>query len=191
MKFIVFSVALVLTAGTALASMGSGSGGGGGGSAGANANAPQNSPLALKCKKGKVAKKNKAGKLVCVDLEGSDLPDGDLYHQGWVLAKAGEFDWAIQVLSAVKNQNQADVQTMLGYSNRKSGKTDLGLSYYYKALSLNPNYAPAHEYLGEGYVSLHLMDSAKKQLEELQRICGGTSCEEYKDLSEAIGQGGT
>jgi hypothetical protein len=50
---------------------------------------------------------------------------------------------------------------------------------------MNPNYAEAREYLGEGYVTMGKIDLAKEQLGEIKRICG-TSCEEYADLNEAI-----
>jgi tetratricopeptide (TPR) repeat protein len=140
------------------------------------------------CKTGEVVKMvTKNGKTIptCVQVTGSLLDDGDLYHQGWVLAKAGEYEWAIQVLSSVKNQNDPDVLNMLGYSNRKAGRLELGISYYDKALAMKPDFARAREYLGEGYVAAGKVDLAKNQLGEIQKICG-TTCEEYKDLSKVI-----
>lgn len=153
--------------------------------------AADNSPLAVHCKKGEVVKtitKNGAATKTCVKIQGSLVPDDDLYHQGYVLAKAGEYDWAIEVLSSVQNPDNADVLNMLGYSNRKAGRLELGISYYAKALQLKPDFTLAREYLGEGYVAAGKIDLAKVQLEEIKKICG-TGCEEYKDLSEAIDKG--
>jgi tetratricopeptide (TPR) repeat protein len=73
----------------------------------------------------------------------------------------------------------------LGYTNRKLGHFPEGIAYYKKALEVDPNYAEAREYLGEGYVTIGKLDLAKEQLAEIRRICG-TSCEEYADLNEAI-----
>jgi tetratricopeptide (TPR) repeat protein len=173
--------ALLLSSSLAFAA---GSSGTGNGNTPTATPAPKNSPLALRCKKGEVVKTVKSKK-TCVKIHGSLVPDDDLYHQGYVLAKAGEYDWAIEVLSSVKNQNNPDVLNMLGYSNRKAGRTDLGISFYAKALELRPDFTLAREYLGEGYVAAGKIDLAKAQLEEIKKICG-TTCEEYKDLSEAI-----
>ncbi len=154
--------------------------------------AAKNSPLALHCKKGEVVKTMKShgkSKKMCVKVHGSLVPDDDLYHQGYVLAKAGEYDWAIEVLSSVQNQDNPDVLNMLGYSNRKAGRTELGISYYAKALELKPDFTLAREYLGEGYVAAGKIDLAKAQLDEIKKICG-TTCAEYKDLSEAIDKSG-
>ena len=141
-------------------------------------------PMMAHCKKGEVAMK-KHGKMKCVMAKAELVPDTELYTQGWQLAKAGEYDWAIEVLSAVKDQNNPDVLNMLGYSNRKAGRIELGISYYDKALTLKPDFVRAREYLGEGYVAAGKLDLAKVQLGEIQKICG-TTCEEYKDLSKVI-----
>lgn len=140
--------------------------------------------LMAHCKKGQVALK-KHGKMKCGTAKAELVPDTELYTQGWQLAKAGEYDWAIEVLSAVKDQNNPDVLNMLGYSNRKAGRIELGISYYDQALKLKPDFVRAREYLGEGYVAAGKLDLAKVQLGEIQKICG-TNCEEYQDLSKVI-----
>ncbi|MBG1231024.1 hypothetical protein F8B91_01590 [Aestuariivirga litoralis] len=145
----------------------------------------------MKCKPGQVAKvvmKMGKKKTICVKVMGSNLDDRDLYHQGWVLAKAGEYDWAIEVLSSIKNQNNADVLTMLGYSNRKAGRFEVGFAYYDQALALDPKFIRAREYLGEGLVAQGKIDLAKVQLDEIRKI-SGTGSEEYKDLAKAIDTG--
>lgn len=143
------------------------------------------------CKKGEVVKMvTKYGKQVptCVKISSGILPDDDLYVQGRELAKAGEYDWALEVLAAIKDQNQPRVLNYTGYANRKAGRLDIGIGYYQKALTIDPNYVLAREYLGEGYVKAGKVDLAKQQLAEIEKRCGMT-CEEYKDLSEAISTG--
>jgi len=41
------------------------------------------------------------------------------------------------------------------------------------------------EYLGEAYVIKGRLDLAREQLQRIESICGST-CEEYRDLAEAI-----
>jgi tetratricopeptide (TPR) repeat protein len=146
------------------------------------------SPATLKCKKGQVVKeivKNGTKKKICVKATSGVLPDEDLYQQGRLLAKQGQYDWALQVLAVIQNQNDPRVLNYQGYSNRKAGRLELGIGYYRKALAINPNFVLAREYLGEGYVAAGRTDLAKAQLAEIEKRCG-TTCEEYKDLSEVI-----
>ncbi|HUR43368.1 MAG TPA: tetratricopeptide repeat protein [Aestuariivirga sp.] len=146
------------------------------------------SPTTLKCKKGDVVKeivKNGTKKKICVKATSGVLPDEELYQQGRLLAKQGQYDWALQVFGIIQNQNDPRVLNYQGYSNRKAGRLELGISYYRKALAINPNFVLAREYLGEGYVAAGRTDLAKAQLAEIEKRCG-TTCEEYKDLSEAI-----
>jgi tetratricopeptide (TPR) repeat protein len=134
------------------------------------------------CKKGWVwdASKDK-----CVRKNAQVFPDSELIKQAWALAHKGEFEAGRELFETVADQNKPEVLNGLGYTNRKLGNFDVGIAYYKKALALDPNYAEAREYLGEGYVTMGKLDLAKEQLVEIRRICG-TSCEEYADLNEAI-----
>lgn len=193
----ILAVALTIAAPSAFAQGGGGGGGGGGGSnssgssagGGYSSNGPATSPKQLRCKTGEVVKTvqhtGKPDTKECAKVTGANLSNPELYQQGWLLAKTGEYDWAITVLSAVSDKNDPDVLNMLGYSNRKAGRLELGISFYAKALEQRPNFVRAREYLGEGLVAAGRVDQAKLQLEEISRICG-TRCEEYEDLQKAI-----
>lgn len=150
--------------------------------------APAVSPTQLICKTGEVVKTVKVkGKMTkkCVKATAGIISDEDLYQQGRLLAKQGEYDWAITVLNAATDQNDANVLNYLGYANRKAGRLDIALGYYNKALAINPDFILAREYLGEGYVAAGKIDLAKAQLAEIARI-GGVGSEEYIDLAKAI-----
>jgi len=147
---------------------------GDGGSGGANP--------ASSCKKGEVWDKKKKH---CVKASSGVIPDEDLYEQGRALAQSGHYDWALQVLAAVSNQNDPRVLNYTGYSYRKSGRFEIGMEYYKKALAINPDFVLAREYLGEGYVATGHVDLAKLQLNEIEKRCG-TACEEYGELAEHI-----
>ena len=159
-------------------------GGGGGGSTGGGTGSGKggDSPSAKDCKRGEVWDKKKQK---CLKAESGVLPDAELYEQGRALAKEGNYDWALQVLAAIKNQDDPHVLNYIGYSNRKAGRLEIGITFYRKALAIDPNFVLAREYLGEGYVAAGRIDLAKAELAEIAQRCGAT-CEEYKDLSEAI-----
>ncbi len=151
------------------------------------------SPKKLKCKKGEVVKKvtkNGVTKDTCVKATAQILPDEDLYQQGRLLAKEGEYDWALTVLAVIQNQNDPRVLNYTGYSHRKAGRLDTGIMYYTKALAIDPNFVLAREYLGEGYVAAGQIANAKIQLNEIANRCG-INCEEYQDLKKAIDTGTT
>ena len=140
------------------------------------------SPVTHNCKTGQVW--NNA-RQKCVKAQSGVLPDEELYQQGRALAKEGHYDWALEVLAVIQNQEDPRVLNYTGYSHRKAGRLDIGISYYQKALALNPNFNLAREYLGEGYVAAGRVDLAQAQLSEIAQRCG-TTCEEYQDLAEAI-----
>jgi tetratricopeptide (TPR) repeat protein len=95
---------------------------------------------------------------------------------------------AIDILKQLiaANPSDADALNLMGFSLRKSGDEDRALGFYLKALKVNPNHRGVNEYLGELYVETGQIEKAKERLEALKRICGGTTCEEYEDLAEAI-----
>ena len=178
--------ALIALAAPAFAAGGSdgssgGSSGGGSGS-GTSSGGGNASPTTKGCKSGQVwNKKTKK----CVKAQSGILPDEELYQQGRALAKEARYDWAIEVLSTIQNQEDPRVLNYLGYSNRKAGRLDIGITYYSKALAIDPNFNLAREYLGEGYLAAGRVDLAMNQLAEIAKSCG-LDCEEYKELNAAI-----
>jgi tetratricopeptide (TPR) repeat protein len=85
----------------------------------------------------------------------------------------------------VSNENDPVVLTYLGYSHRKLGDIDLGISLYKKALDIDPENVDTREYLGEGYVSKGELDLAWLELSEIEKRCG-TTCEEYRALEKVL-----
>ncbi|WP_373506138.1 tetratricopeptide repeat protein [Aestuariivirga sp.] len=170
MKFMAVALACMI-AGTGAAMAAGGDGGG-----------SDASPTNNQCKKGEVWDKKKKK---CMKAKSSVIPDEDLYQQGRALAKLGQYDWAIEVLAVVQNKNDPRVLNYMGYSHRKAGRLDIGITYYQQALAIDPNFNLAREYLGEGYLAAGRSDLAKAQLAAIEKSCG-TTCEEYQDLAKAI-----
>ena len=112
--------------------------------------------------------------------------DRTLVEQGRQLAVTGHYAQAIDVLNAVKSKRNALALTYLGYSYRKSGQFDRGMALYQQALAIAPNSTVTREYLGEGYAEAGRVDLARLELAKVEKLCGNTRCEEYRDLAEAI-----
>jgi Flp pilus assembly protein TadD len=97
-------------------------------------------------------------------------------------AAVGHLTKAVQ-----EDPNNADAQSMLGYSYRKLGTFDKSMEHYQRALKIDANHRSAQEYLGELYLDMNQLDNAEKQLTALKKACPFFGkCEEYEDLKAAI-----
>lgn len=112
---------------------------------------------------------------------------GASYEKGKALIVAKDWTGAITALEEADRlqPRNADVQNLLGYSNRKLGNLDKALVHYASALQIDPKHVGAHEYLGETYLMLNNPAKAKVELGTLKKLCG-VKCEQYLDLSKAI-----
>jgi Flp pilus assembly protein TadD len=100
--------------------------------------------------------------------------------------KAKDYSAALTELrDLAEDTQQADVYNLLGFTLRKTGDFKTSLTYYTKALELQPEHKAAREYLGELYVETGNMDKAKEQLAILAKLCPG-GCEEREDLQKVI-----
>lgn len=169
-------VALALSIAGAVGPAFAASGGSSGGSSGGGgASTPS-------CQSGYVYDVNKK---TCVKASSGLFDDKQLYAQGRALALAGRYGEALDALTAVRNQNDSMVLTMIGYAKRKSGSFDEGMAYYQRALAIDPKNVNTREYLGEAYAEKGRMDLAKAELTKVEALCG-TECEQYQDLAKAI-----
>ena len=123
----------------------------------------------------------------CVVQKSGVLPDKQLVEYAFALAKAERYDEAIETLDLLQDPNTARALNYRGYSLRKSGRWEEGVAYYKRSVAIDPNYAQVREYLGEAYAEKGQLDLANEQLATIERLCGGKSCEYYRDLSKAIG----
>src|SRR3954447_11817965 len=92
--------------------------------------------------------------------------------------QAGSYGAALEELRGLaEDTQQADVYNLMGYTLRKTGDYATSLTYYTKALQLQPDYRPAREYLGELYAETGNIGKAKEQLAVLVKLCP-SGCEE-------------
>ena len=134
------------------------------------------------CKAGMVWNQAKG---ICEKASSGLFDDKTLYERGRELALAGEYGKALALFDAIRDKQDSDVLTMIGYSKRKSGAVEEGIGYYHQALALNPNNVNTREYLGEGYVAMGRLDLAQAELGRIGEICGA-HCEQYLDLAAAM-----
>ena len=117
------------------------------------------------------------------NMESTDAPD-----LSSVRAKIKAKDYAAalaELRDLAEDTQQADVYNLLGFTLRKTGDFKTSLTYYTKALELQPDHKAAREYLGELYVETGNMEKAKEQLAILAKLCP-SGCEEREDLQKAI-----
>ena len=93
-------------------------------------------------------------------------------------------------VAAREEPRNADVHNLLGYSYRKRASPDVtkAFEHYYIALRVDPRHKGAHEYIGQAYLMEKRPLQAEQHLAELEKICGGQTCEEYQELSRAIAE---
>jgi len=100
---------------------------------------------------------------------------------------AGRFAEAIPLLEGVvaRDGRNADAYNWLGYAVRRSGDPTRAIPIYQKALDIDPKHRGAHEYIGEAYLILGDVASARRHLKRLDSLCF-LPCSEYRDLKKAI-----
>jgi tetratricopeptide (TPR) repeat protein len=84
-----------------------------------------------------------------------------------------------------REPNSADVHNYLGYTYRHMGNFDMAFKHYDTALRIDPKHKGALEYSGEAYLLVNNLPKAEENLSRLDKACM-FSCEEYRDLREAI-----
>jgi Flp pilus assembly protein TadD len=111
------------------------------------------------------------------------------YNDAVALIAAEKYQEAILPLQSAEKsaQNDADIQNLLGFVHRKTGKLDAAGGYYQRALEINPKHKGALEYQGELFLMRGDKDAAEANLAKLDKICW-LGCSEYDDLKKAIAE---
>jgi len=111
------------------------------------------------------------------------------YNEAVALIAAEKYQEAILPLQSAEKsaQNDADIQNLLGFVHRKTGKLDAAGGYYQRALEINPKHKGALEYQGELFLMRGDKDAAEANLAKLDKICW-LGCSEYDDLKKAIAE---
>jgi tetratricopeptide (TPR) repeat protein len=121
----------------------------------------------------------------CMGQARPDVGDDAFYNAGYWLTKAGKYKEALAKFRQAKNQDDPKVLNYLGFTTRKLGRVEEALSYYRRALAIDPNYAQARAYMGEAFLQKGEAAKAKVQLREIAKRCG-TGCREHAELQREI-----
>lgn len=121
----------------------------------------------------------------------------DDYTTAMRLIKHRDYAKAIPHLQAAlaKRPRDADILNYLGYTHRMVGAGDAtalrddefktSLAYYQAALAIDPNHKGVHEYLGELYLQMHDLASARHEMNLLVVLCPD-GCDERETLDKAL-----
>lgn len=92
----------------------------------------------------------------------------------------------ISQLKALKQNGHADVANLIGYANRKLGDYAESKIWYEAALKADPTHVRTWQYYGLWQLEQGNRTQAQVHLDKIASLCG-TSCAEYRSLSEAMG----
>jgi tetratricopeptide (TPR) repeat protein len=124
------------------------------------------------------------GKPACA--QHGQLSDDQIYESAYWSAKNGDYKAALAMVAQAQNKDDPRILRVTGFATRKLGDVDAGMAYYQKALAINPADTRTRQYMGEAFITKGDLASARVQLGEIEKHCGGVACEDYKKLSDAI-----
>jgi tetratricopeptide (TPR) repeat protein len=121
----------------------------------------------------------------CVQVKAGLLTDDQIYAAARELAYDGQYDHALNVLDVAANQDDPRILNYKGFSHRKAGRIEEGMTYYQAALKIDPDYILARSYMGQGLVADGDIGGAWEQLTEIQAR-GGEGTWAYAALEKAL-----
>ena len=132
------------------------------------------------------------------DEDSRALPADDDYTKGRDAFEREDWQGVIDHMSKTISRRpwHDNAYSLLGFAHRKLGDYEKSLSFYDKALTLNPHNRGALEYLGEAYLDLDTPESTLEILSRLEVECKRiasrfpdndwrTGCEEWVHLNAA------
>ena len=124
------------------------------------------------------------------DLGYADLESADPNVNAAMKAiDAKDWNKAVDLLTkaVAKDEKNAGLHNLLGYSERNRGNMDASFKHYDRALALDPKHRAAREYVGEAYLMVGNLAKAEEQLAVLDKLCT-FSCSEYTKLKTRIAE---
>lgn len=125
----------------------------------------------------------------CVEATNNRLTPEDLYQTVRELAYSGAYEEAQIVLAAMPQEDDRTL-TYMGFTNRKMGNVADSMSFYNRALQVNPANILARSYMGQGMVEQGNIADAMAELRAI-RAYGGAGTWAEASLRTAIATGQT
>jgi tetratricopeptide (TPR) repeat protein len=113
------------------------------------------------------------------------MSDGERVDAARLLALEERYDDALALLQAAEDPENLRVLNYTGYVLRKSGRAEEALTYYRRALEIDPGYIDARSYLGQALLDMGDTAGAEEQLLEIRRR-GARDSYAYVALKQAI-----
>ena len=108
------------------------------------------------------------------------------YRAARQLILAGNYTAGIAAMHALGRDEHPDVANYIGYSYRRLGDYEDAKVWYEKALAADPDHVRTWSYYGMWQMEQGNRLKALDDLQKVKLICGGTSCEEYRELKAVI-----
>lgn len=124
------------------------------------------------------------------DAKPADKKSGLDFREGYKLAydavyKRQDYARGIAILSALGRDDHPDVANLIGFANRKLGRTEDAKVWYEKALAADPNHSRTWQYFGMWHLERGDRAKAEQHLKTIEAICG-TACDDYRSLKLAL-----
>lgn len=104
---------------------------------------------------------------------------------GYSLGKAGQYEDALKVLRPHATSNDPKILTYIGFAERHLGNIDVAMTYYERALHIDPSNAATLSYLGEAHLQRGEREAAQELLGKIESLCG-SACIAYERLNVAL-----
>ena len=126
----------------------------------------------------------------CKSAQSNLLDEDELYEAVREFAYLGKLEHAQAALSAMEDQNSDRVLTYWGFTHRKMGDVEKGMTIYKQALAQNPGNILVRSYMGQALLEQGDLVGAREQLLQIAAY-GGEDTWAERSLRQAILTGQT
>ena len=89
-------------------------------------------------------------------------------------------------MKALGYDDHPDVASSIGFAYAKLGNLNEARAWYSRALAADPNHLATWGYSGALFVVQGDIEKARRDLDRVKALCGGTACREYQELDGLI-----
>ena len=102
------------------------------------------------------------------------------------LVLSGKYEAGIAAMKALGYDDHPDVASSIGFAYAKLGNLNEARAWYSRALAADPNHLATWGYSGALFVVQGDIEKARRDLDRVKALCGGTACREYQELDGLI-----
>ena len=102
------------------------------------------------------------------------------------LILSGKYQAGLAAMKALGYDDHPDVASSIGFAYAKLGNLNEARAWYSRALAADPNHLATWGYSGALFVAQGDIEMARRDLDRVKALCGGTTCREYQELDGLI-----